>query len=109
MPSLTNITSGTQTATIGTEHTLSTQTTADVFVLTVNLTNMASGDTLELRAKTKVLTGGSAVLAEIETLTGDQTEEVVWIEVPSEWSCEFTLKQTAGTGRSYEWSIAKAS
>ena len=109
MPSITNVTSGTQTATIGTEHTLSTQTTADVFVLAVNVTNMASGDTLELRAKTKVLTGGAAALAVLQTLTGAQTEKVVWLEVPSEWSCEFTLKQTAGTGRSYEWSIAKAS
>ena len=109
MPSITNVTSGTQTATIGTEHTLSTQTTADVFVLAVNVTNMASGDTLELRAKTKVLTGGAAALAVLQTLTGAQTEMVVWLEVPSEWSCEFTLKQTAGTGRSYEWSIAKAS
>ena len=107
MASLTNVVSGTQAATIGTEHTLSTQTTADVFVLAVNVSNMASGDTLELRAKTKVLTGGVAVQATLFTLTGDQTEEVAWIEVPSEWSCEFSLKQTAGTGRSYEWSVAK--
>ena len=109
MPSITNVTSGTQTATINTEHTLSTQTTADVFVLAVNVTNNAAADILELRAKTKVLTGGSAVEAVVFTITGVQTEKVVWIEVPSEWSCEFTLKQTAGTGRSYEWSIAKAS
>lgn len=109
MASITNVVSGTQTATIGTEHSLSTQTTADVFVLTVNVTNMTATDTTELRAKTKVLTGGAAVEAVLFTLVGVQTEKVVWIEVPSEWSCEFTLKQTAGTGRSYEWSIAKAS
>lgn len=107
MASLANVTSGTQTATISTEHTLTTQTTADVFVLSVNLTNMASGDTLELRAKTKVLTGGSAVEAVLFTLSDAQTEKVAWIEVPSEWSCAFTLKQTAGTGRAYEWSVAK--
>lgn len=108
MASLEQVTSGTQTATITTEHSLTTQTTADVFVLVVNVTNMAAGDTLELRSKTKVLTGGAAALADLVTLTGAQTEMVVWLEVPSAHSAEFTLKQTVGTGRSFEWALLKA-
>ena len=41
--------SGTQTATIDTEHTLATETDAKVYVLLVDTKNMVNGDELELR------------------------------------------------------------
>ena len=103
---LTEATSGTQSATLDTEHTLATETSPNVYVLAVNLANMASGDVTILRIKTKVLSGGSHTLAFTATFAGAQTEDVVYSEpVPSVHSAQFTLEQTDGTGRNYEWSV----
>ncbi len=108
MATISQVTSGTQSASLDTEHTLTTETTADIFVLVVNLSNMTTGDITTLRIKTKVLSGGSATLAFIRTFSGPQTELVVYSEpVPSAHSVAFTLEQTDGTGRSYEWSVLK--
>jgi hypothetical protein len=98
--------SGTQTATIGTEHSLATPTTAKTRVLVVNLTNLAAGDILELRIKSKVLAAGSEVLGRLATVVGPVTE--LRYESPPVATVDgatFTLKQTAGTGRSFEWSV----
>lgn len=108
MATISQVTSGTQSATLDTEHTLTTETTADIFVLVVNLTNMVASDITVLRIKTKVLSGGAAVLAFTKTFSGAQTEVVVYSEpVPSAHSIAFSLEQTDGTGRSYEWSVLK--
>lgn len=98
---------GTQSATIGTEHTLGTSiAAAGTFILAVNTTNLANGDVLELRAKTKVLTGGSEAVYILATYAHAQSEPVkMSIPIPSLYSLTFTLKQTAGTGRAFEWNI----
>lgn len=102
------VTSGTQTAVLDTEHTLATETSAEIYVLAVNLANMVSGDVTILRVKPKVLSGGSATLAFTETFTGAQPVDVVYSEpIPSAHSVAFTLEQTDGTGRNYEWSVLK--
>lgn len=98
--------SGTQTASISTEHTLSTRTSARTYVLLVDLSNLAAGDTVELRAKVKVLSSSTTRQAYVETFTGDQTDDAfISIPIPTAHSCSFTLKQTAGTGRSFDWSV----
>lgn len=98
--------SGTQTATISTEHTLANVTTAGTFVLQVNTSNMVNGDTVELRAKVKTLTGGAEALYMIAVYTHAQFDPVkMSIPVPSLYSLTFTLKQTAGTGRAFEWNV----
>lgn len=104
---ITSVQNGTQTATISTEHTLgSAVTAAGTFLLSVNTTNMANGDILELRAKTKVLTGGSEAVYMLATYAHVQGDPVkMSIPIPSLYSLTFTLKQTAGTGRSFEWNI----
>ncbi len=110
---------GTQAASIGTEHTLHTNTGDKKFVLTVNLRNMQNADVLELRVYEKVLTGDSQSYLTYSvtygpTIQGDgaavgssaQGEVVkVSIPVPSAYSITFTLKQTAGTGRSFDWRV----
>mgnify|MGYP001577010023 CR=1 FL=1 len=101
--------SGTQTATIGTEHSLHTNAGAKVFILAVNTTNMVNSDVLELRIKTKVLTGDTIALAYLATFANVQTE-IVKLSVPCPAGgftsgTEFTLKQTAGTGRSFSWGV----
>lgn len=111
MPSVTEVASGTQTATISSEHTLgSALTTADLFVLDVNRTNMAAGDTLTIRAYKKCISAGTLALWDEWSFTGVAAPgKIESVEMHSLYSAEFRIVQTAGTGRSYEWSIAKAS
>lgn len=103
---LTQASSGTQTAVLDTEHSLATETDARVYIYVVNLSNMAEDDVVVLRVKTKVLSGGSSAVAFIAMFSGAQPVDVVYSEpVPSAHSAEFTLKQTDGVARDFEWSI----
>lgn len=105
---LTDQAHGTQTAVISTEHTLATVTAGKTLVLLVDTSNMAAGDTVELRAKTKVLTGGTVRVAYFVSYVDAQpADDVVKISVPipALFSGVFTLKQTAGTGRNFDWSV----
>lgn len=99
--------SGSQTATIGTEHTLgSAIAAAGVFVLVVDAANMANGDVLELRIKTKAKSGATSRLAYVTTFAHAQTEPVKYsVPVPVDTEFVATLKQTAGTGRAFDWNI----
>jgi hypothetical protein len=108
--------SGTQTATIGTEYTLRDETAAEgeVYDAAVDLTNMQSGDALELRLYVKLLSGGTlhrvyyAKFADAQDDESQLVHPVVYVPamtVAKEW--KLTLKQTAGTGRNYDWTIYK--
>ena len=99
--------SGSQTATIGTEHTLGTAiTAAGVYVLVVAANAMVNGDVLELRAKTKAKTGSTSQLAYVVTYAHVQTELNKYsVPIPVDTEVVFTLKQTAGTGRVFDWNI----
>lgn len=101
-------TSGTQTATIDTEHTLATITTAGVFQLLVDVVNMVDGDELELRIDIKVLTGSTARTIFHATYAHEQGVDanvVISPPIPSVYSIAFTLLQDVGTGRSFDWAI----
>lgn len=102
----TSIASGTQTATISTEHTLATDTANHTYVLVVDTANMVLNDVLELRLYTKVLSGGAERLAYSTVYSQVQGLPAVYSPpVPADISCKATLKQTAGTGRSYDWKL----
>lgn len=106
---LTTVGSGTQTATLTTEHSLATTTTAGVFVLSVNLTNLVNGETVRLRVKTKVLTGDTAECVWEYTYSNDQGNIPI-VQTPpllSMFSYEATLTQTGGTGRAFPWSVVQ--
>lgn len=105
---------GTQTATIGTEHTLLDVAVAGTFTLHVNKINMAAGDLLELRCYQIILTGGTrAVAYKTSFIDSQPTDDMIAISVPisneltDAGSLRFTLKQTLGTGRSYDWKVLK--
>lgn len=106
-------TDGSQTATVTTEHTLATVTTAGTFQLMVDTVNMAAGDVLELRIKRPTRAGGTAQTMFYVMYAGVQpTEDVQKVSVPVVMSAAvgsliFTLKQTLGTGRVYPWAIEK--
>jgi len=105
-------TSGTQTATIGTEHTLATITAANVYQLKVDVSNMVGGatpDLLELREYDKPKTGGTERLLKTYYIAGAQVEaEVCTIPRIITSSYRVTLKQAQGTGRAFDWSVVQA-
>lgn len=103
---LTVINSGTQSATLDTEHVLDNDTTGKTYVLVVDTGAMVSGDITILRIKTKVLSGGTLRLAYIATYAHAQGDPIKYsIPVPANIEIEVTLEQTDGTGRSYPWSL----
>jgi hypothetical protein len=103
---------GTQTATVSTEHTLLDVAVAGTFTLHVDLINMAAGDVVELRIYQMVLTAGTRRVAYQQTFAGAQvTDNMVQISVPisneltDAGALRFTLKQTAGTSRAFPWKV----
>lgn len=100
------IASGTQTATVTTEHTLDTDTDGKTYVLVVDTSAMVLGDELELRLKTKVLSGGTSRLAYIASYAHIQAVPQKYsVPVPADIEIVATLKQTAGTSRDFPWSL----
>ena len=106
--------SGTQAATVTTEHTLDDVANAGVFSFHVDTVNMVAGDTLELRIYQIVLTGGTRRVAYFASFTGAQSaDDLIKVSVPianeltDAGSLRFTLKQTAGTSRNFPWKVLK--
>lgn len=102
---------GSQTAVISTEHTLNgttPETTDGIFQVFVDVANMVAGDILELRIKEKARTGDTQRQVLVATLAGAQSDPL-WVSpsliLMNGW--DVTLKQTAGTGRAFPWSIRK--
>lgn len=98
--------SGTQTATINTEHQLAAPTSNKTRVLRVDLGNLAAGDTVEIRIKTAVLAAGTVREQQNWTyanVVGSPIFES--IPVSSDVGATFTLKQTTGTGRAFPWKV----
>ena len=107
---------GTQTATIGTEHTLADTAAAATYVLQVDMTNLAAGDVIELRLKAITLTGDTVpgpVAYYIQFADAQLTDDVMKYSVPistaltDSGAIRATLKQTKGTGRTFKWALLK--
>jgi hypothetical protein len=97
--------SGTQAATVGTEHSLAAPTSAKTRVLIVDLGALLNDEEVELRVKRAVLLSGT-VRTDIYTFRHIQASP---IKESQPYVCpqgaEFTLKQTTGTGRSFPWAV----
>jgi hypothetical protein len=106
--------SGTQSATVTTEHFLSSPNVVGTFTLHVDTVNMVAGDVLELRVYQMILTGGTQRVAYLATYSGAQTaDDYIKISVPisneltDTNSLRFSLKQTFGTSRNFPWKVLK--
>lgn len=101
------VTSGTQTATVSTEHTLYNSTTAGMFQLAVDTSNLVSGESVELRAYTKVInSAGTYRQATVVTVLGaDASPAAISPPLLCPNGAQFTLKQLSGTGRSFDWAV----
>lgn len=104
--------SGTQTATIGTEHFVSSPNAAGVYTFHVDMNAMVSGDVLEVRVYQMVLTAGTQRVLQYYYFSGAQpTDGKILVTDPlgndltDVNSLRFSLKQTAGTGRSFPWKV----
>jgi hypothetical protein len=102
-------TSGSQTCTISTEHTLATITAAGVYHLALDLDALVGGTTPDLlivRAYGKARTSDTERLMERWEFIGDQGP-VLWRSNPevSPHSLRYTIQQTQGTGRAIPWAV----
>lgn len=80
----------------GTEQTLDTETAAKTYVVMLDLNDMANGETLIVRVKTKPLTGGTTRTIYRADYANVQTTQpiVVSAPVPSLWQLIVTLEGT---------------
>jgi hypothetical protein len=102
-------TGGAQTATLDTVHTLATISTAGIFVCGVDLSNLANGDVVELTVKTKLRTGSTSAVAYKATFAHEQGQPNQYsVPVVSPFELIFTLEQSDGTGRSFDWTVYEA-
>lgn len=104
MPTLN--TSGTLSATAS-ENTLATLTTNNTFVLVFDLLNMANGDTIIVRIKTKVLSGGTTATIYSAMYANDQGSVTVQqsVPVPSDQEFVATIERTTGANFNIPWKI----
>lgn len=104
---------GSQTAVISTEHVLNTltpETTDGVYQFFVDLDAMTVGDVVEIRVKEKCGAATTQRTMFAGVFAHDPSaDDALWVS-PSlvllhGW--DFTIRQTAGTGRTFPWSIRK--
>lgn len=104
-------TSGTQTCTVTTEHSLASTTTAGTYQLRIDLNAAVEGttpDRFRVAWKTKTLTGSTARYEGSQEIEGAQYLDC-WVSEPV---CivhylEFLLTQTTGTSRNVDWSLIR--
>lgn len=100
-------TSGSQTATISTEHSLATPTTNATYVLSVDAVNLALGDLVELRCYDMVDGSNYRQMWKATYQHGQINNAKASPPLAVTTQAKFTLKQTAGTGRVFPWSVRR--
>jgi hypothetical protein len=100
-----NPASGTQT-TDGSENSLASGTASGTYVLTLEANNMADGDTIEIRGYHKPGASSTKRQQFYLSLANAQSDPgFISPPIPTEGYVEFSIKRTAGTDRSYKWSV----
>jgi hypothetical protein len=92
----------------GTEQTLTTQTANDEYVLLTDHDAQVGGDTVVVRIKVPVLSGGTARVIEQLTLTGAQAlPDILRQSIPiiSPHSISVTVEKTAGVNHNIPWAL----
>lgn len=102
------ITSGTLNSTVGGgEQLLHSLTTEGVYVLVVDMSVWASGDTVTLRMKTKI--GGADTMRTVfeETFDDDDPPTAIEQSIPfaTDNAASFYLEHSAGTTRAWKWKV----
>lgn len=100
-------TSGSQTCTISTEHTLATISTAGIYTPILDFNAGTDGDIFEVRLYGKARSTDTERLIWVSIVGPIKPQEVL-PQMPANVSphhYKLTLKQTAGTGRAIPWAI----
>ena len=103
--------SGTQTATLTTEHTLATVTptlVGEALQLSVDINALVDTEVVTLKIKTKVLSAGTSRITYKESFTAMQGAIQPVIVLPPmlfDQDAVFTLEQNNGTGRAFPWKV----
>ena len=106
--------SGSQVATVGTEHFLTSPNVGGTFTLHVDCNVLQAADAVELRVYSMVLTAGTTRVTYFARYDGVQpTDDMIKISVPisneltDTNALRFSLKQTLGTSRTFPWKVLK--
>jgi len=101
--------SGSQLVVVATEHTLKADTASGCYELHVDAAAMIAGDTIEIRLKENVLAAGTVRAALYATFAGAIAEPNIKVLGPAAFDqgVTATLKQTAGTARTYPWKLLR--
>ena len=100
--------SGTQAATVATEHTLTTITTAKAFQLIVDINALVAGEYVEIKVKRKTLAAGTTRIAFsgiYSWLDAGINPMVITDPILSTQEYVATIKQLNGTGRAFPWAV----
>lgn len=101
--------SGSQTATIGTEHTLATISTNKTFVAYVDASALVAGEYLELKCKRNTRTADTTRIIHTRIVSWLEAAVTPIIKMPVDSAGAsayvVTLKQLSGTGRAFPWAI----
>ena len=103
--------SGSQAASLDTEHILSTDpdTTTGVFQYWVEISVLARADRVVFRLYEKINDTGDTQRKIKEWVLANEQADGMWVSpmfmLLHGW--KFTLEQTDGTGRTFQWSIRK--
>lgn len=99
--------SGSQTATLTTWHDVAAVSdTAKTRVFAVDLSNLANGETLDIRIKMNVRSADAQAVAYQASYSHAQAEPVVQsvpVVIPDD--ATFSIRQTGGTGRAFPWAV----
>lgn len=97
--------SGTQAATLSTEHTLLDTIDPGVYELEVDTNALAGAEELEIRIYTKVLSTGTQRVYKIANVRPSAEPNLKSPPIVAINGAKFTIKQTGGTGRSFPWQV----
>lgn len=108
MPS--NLSTGSQACTIGTEHTLLDDSSAHTGELVVDLNPMQGGDVVELRVYDKITGTPNVRVVDFASFGPvPPSSDPIQHSIPRMFTrgAKYTIKQTAGTGRTFDWEVRK--
>lgn len=92
----------------GTEQTLLESNSMGTFEGWIDLSNMASGDTVVIKVNAKLKSGGSYRQYDSASYSDAQTNPAVHItRLTTKYGIKITLQQTAGTNRTYDYNFLK--
>jgi hypothetical protein len=92
--------------TIGTPTTLATPTAGKTYQLTVDLNNMTATDVTTIITLAKAKSGGTLRQVRSQTISGVPADPIF---MGAPYACinglQYQILQSAGTGRTYDWSV----